>query len=1475
MDEELNGHVEEENNDHESIEENEQDTADNQIEPSEEDNDENLILNVEEDLSLNQTELNETDDENNFKNRKLLGKSADRKNITVGVKPQKVVQIAVPVTKKMKKDDLKVEVVVTPTTSKPSIKKPTDESKENNNKKEKASNTESDLYKKILDEKKVGFDYRYRVSKFKNEYSKNPDILTQNYNKKKEQKSKSSKETSSHPVEFESDELKPKVGFEYRYRISKFIEAGGNVTENVELNKLKKSKEHDRKSINLDKKSSPDESEDSSFLVGRYKIDKSKIGDIGFKYRYRVSNKLKDQMFDKNKAHKHKNKYRKAKNDEEKPIVEVLEYTDDSSIPYCDELADEEDLNVEEFFKRVRVIPSSKEKKQKQIAEPKHDTLDSDKPKAGFEYRYRISKMLQDKDTNKQKEPLSQAENQDATPEYTGEKPKVGFEHRYRVSKYLADKKSGNWQQTKAVPRKAETKKKQEKQTEAENTAFYDPESKPKVGFEYRYRISRYLAADKSNEKKTVTAKIEPKKSHGTTTKKPIEQHTIKPAAHKDLKKKTSEAEPVLSEDSKPKVGFEYRYRISKFLADPNSKLKKVDKISSAKVEVKKNNKEISSKKISKEETVSNEDKPKVGFAYRYRISKYLADPNRPKLDKQDPKTTAKHGNKKEATTLHHKKSEKQEPIVESTEPKLKVGFQYRYRISKFLADPNAKIEDLQKAESTKKHAKKEDKKQSKSQEKESDWVEVPKPQVGFEYRYRISKFLSGDRKPDTFARKQEKKVEKEEEYQAPYEGEKPEKVGYEYRYRVTKMLNSEKPDAIKKVERHDEEENQNNQAENIEKPEKVGFEYRYRVTKMLNSDKPVEIKQKEQVKVEKKKETEEPTEDKPDAGFEHRYRISKMLQDQASGIKKPVLSEKKKEPVRKTPEIEKKEDEITIDKPKVGFEHRYRVSKMVQDTSIDEKEKIVCVKNKEKEIKPTEPTPIQTKTTSQTPKFRKSATEPKKTVEQPTKKVEKVEQKPVIEDKKHAGWEHRYRVQKMQEAESLGLTKPKNEKADAAASKKSEEKKEQPIDNPNTGKVGYEFRYRVNKKAEDVSSDSNKKVDKVLSTQTKTEVKNDESDKETDEETTTILTSNIRNLKKKIKSGFYDNKPYKPVFPVLTNIDKDPQVVYAVEYKKIRKNEYLIRKHILDNIDLEKLKPKIRGLLEKKKTSNDTDENLKQQIEKLLLNKTKSEQKEKPTKINIANQINKNENDLKINKVEQVKEETIVNNIDQNASENSFGDDVSVEEESKDDEQVEAEEQKLQDETETEDDQESETETEIDDQESSELESEENDEASSEYQEESNEQELASEQSDSDAEQQEDEEQNTEESGEYEEDEESTEDQETQEDEQEPQESDEENEDQDLEDEELSDDDEEPTEIRINLNLFEAVKSFFQKAPSIFDLEELAEEDGHDQYDHHDSHSHSHDNHHHHHHNNELEDENESDNNNNNDNDNLQHETR
>ncbi len=127
--------------------------------------------------------------------------------------------------------------------------------------------------------------------------------------------------------------------------------------------------------------------------------------------------------------------------------VEILDYLDDPMIPYCDQVLVEE-TNVQNLVNEN----AEENKNEKQVT----------KPRVGYEYRYRVSKMKE----AKKKQQIDESLLQDSTTNYDDlyspeKKQKVGWEYRYRIQrKNDAEKRNPSIKtKTKSIKTKLATEK--------------------------------------------------------------------------------------------------------------------------------------------------------------------------------------------------------------------------------------------------------------------------------------------------------------------------------------------------------------------------------------------------------------------------------------------------------------------------------------------------------------------------------------------------------------------------------------------------------------------------------------------------------------------------------------------------------------------------------------------------------------------------------------------------------------------------------------------------------------------------------------------------------------------------------------------------------------------------------------------------------------------------------------------------------
>jgi 6-pyruvoyl-tetrahydropterin synthase len=273
-------------------------------------------------------------------------------------------------------------------------------------------------------------------------------------------------------------------------------------------------------------------------------------------------------------------------------------------------------------------------------------------------------------------------------------KPKAGFEHRYRISRMLAEQSKPGY---KKVVQQSIVKK-EKKVIEEQYDPKYDPKLKPKVGFEHRYRIGRMLAEQ-----------TEP------GYKKAVKNEKLSVA--KKQKKADAEDDPKYDPKLKPRVGFEFRYRVGRMLHEQSRPGYKPKKMHETKVE----------ETAAQPEEIQLESKPKVSFEHRYRVNKMLVEQSQP-------------GYKKAIEPVIEKKlKEKIEEYDPKYDPKLKPksGFEHRYRINKMLAD-NVFNKAMKKKKKSQKQLVPEP--ETPTLPKKEEEIDLNKPKSGFEHRYRINK---------------------------------------------------------------------------------------------------------------------------------------------------------------------------------------------------------------------------------------------------------------------------------------------------------------------------------------------------------------------------------------------------------------------------------------------------------------------------------------------------------------------------------------------------------------------------------------------------------------------------------------------------------------------------------------------------------------------------------------------------------------
>lgn len=193
------------------------------------------------------------------------------------------------------------------------------------------------------------------------------------------------------------------MGWEHRYRVSRYLQSVGSSSEKqnktLRVKKQKRSAAESDDSVDNDNDSDESDSDDdkdatksSAFLLGRFKIDKNKLGRIGFEHRYRASNKFKSIMLDQNirKPSSRKNKKQQLVANSKADIIEVVDYSDNEEIPFCDELADVDSLTSIPVTTASDKDEETKKKSSKQKSDHDHEEKSeigpNAKPQVGWEH---------------------------------------------------------------------------------------------------------------------------------------------------------------------------------------------------------------------------------------------------------------------------------------------------------------------------------------------------------------------------------------------------------------------------------------------------------------------------------------------------------------------------------------------------------------------------------------------------------------------------------------------------------------------------------------------------------------------------------------------------------------------------------------------------------------------------------------------------------------------------------------------------------------------------------------------------------------------------------------------------------------------------------------------------------------------------------------------------------------------------------
>ncbi|CAM4782148.1 unnamed protein product [Rotaria magnacalcarata] len=466
-------------------------------------------------------------------------------------------------------------------------------------------------------------------------------------------KSANGKENKSNPG---NNVTKPKVGWAYRYRISRYNEA-----QKIQQNKNKikgegksKHSQQQRQSKSKRKLLEYDSDQDSSWddddddLSNQNTANTITITETFVPKRQLLKSKRKDK--DEQTTNKNENdpdktyKFRRMKSLEEStdPILIVQSY--DSGL-YKPRVGWQFRYRVSRYIDSLRESIREDQERLKL-------GLQAIKRKTPQELSGRRKRVLDKPFTSDPSELKKQPEQNINTQE---NKPNVGWRYRYRINKMVEAKKRGDYVDDEKEKREESIKEKTKpiSPTKHEDVEIIerenerDPELRQindegrRVGWAYRYRIRRKLDHLKQQQTESGIAF-----DLGTLSTK-FDKNVVEPKPKSKPKPKPTEekvTEPIIGiqKNNTKSVGWQYRYRVSKM----NETLKQ--------------NKSKTSKKQNQDQTSTDPildsdlskltpEERSVGWKYRYRIRRKIDS-----LNSADHRDNEKHSRKRSSKNDIH-----------------------------------------------------------------------------------------------------------------------------------------------------------------------------------------------------------------------------------------------------------------------------------------------------------------------------------------------------------------------------------------------------------------------------------------------------------------------------------------------------------------------------------------------------------------------------------------------------------------------------------------------------------------------------------------------------------------------------------------------------------------------------------------------------------------------------------------------------
>jgi len=414
-------------------------------------------------------------------------------------------------------------------------------------------------------------------------------------------------------------------------------------------------------------------------------------------------------------------------------------------------------------------------------------------------------------------------------------KPKVGWEYRYRISKYLADQKS---RQKRSGGGKSKGKinlsKRKLLEVDADQQALTsddddDDDIVPmSVSITETFVPKRQLLSAKSSKAAKIVVKThgEEKDDDDDDADDDDQEKVSRRRQMKSYEELTDPVAIVQSYDRglfKPRVGWQFRYRVSRYIDSLRENIREDQERLKLGLEAikRKTPQELSGRRKrvldkpfqpeSETPAVVEENKPSVGWRYRYRISKMMEAKARGEyVDEQEMKRKAKVDQKKKGGRDDDDECvewefEPDPELRKIGEEGRKVGWDYRYRIRR-------KLDHLKQRQAetgipfdweTLGSGGKREKKSSTTAtfsattttaEGEGEKVgETQKKSVGWQYRYRVSKMLEAQKQQAAEQSKKKKSDSVPVDSRLDPELAKltPEQrvVGWAYRYRIRRKL--------------------------------------------------------------------------------------------------------------------------------------------------------------------------------------------------------------------------------------------------------------------------------------------------------------------------------------------------------------------------------------------------------------------------------------------------------------------------------------------------------------------------------------------------------------------------------------------------------------------------------------------------------------------------------------------------------------